>query len=195
MKDNRKNRVLDVKSNEVHHTYKAKWEKKWWFSLPPLVQFCLTYLWDYADNGGFVSPERIDDFNYKIFGTNEDKFLKEDYVLAEANKYRNIIRVVSDGYWLFEDYIRVQTRTISFNCSNGIDRKQLSGNQVKGYVRPYVEHGVNPETIRGIKKIILPKEDVLDEGEYGYNRALYDLVVADKKHNEADYIEAINKES
>ena len=194
MKDNRKSRVLDVKSNEVHHTYKAKWEKKWWFKIPPLVQFCLQYLWDYADNGGFVSPERIDDFNYKIFGTDEDKFLKEDYVLEQANQFRNIIRVVPDGYWLFEDYIRVQTRTISFNLFEGIDRKQGAGPQIKGYVRPYVEHGVNPETIRGIQRIKLPKDELLDVGEYGYNRALYDLVVADKKHNEADYLEEINKE-
>lgn len=194
MKDNRKNRVLDVRSNERHMTYKAKWEKKWWFKIPPLVQHCLNFLWDYADKGGFVSPERIDDFNYKIFGTNEDKFLDDSYVLKVANEHRNIIRVAPDGYWLFEDYIRTQTNRITLNCSEGIDRKQKSGNEVKGFIRPCIIHGVNPETIRGIKRIVLPKDEMLDIGEYGFNRELYDLVVADKKHNQADYLQAINKE-
>ena len=176
-------------------TYKAKWERDWWFKLPPLVQFCLSYLWDYTDNGGFVSPERISDFNYKIFGTNEDKFLNEDYVLEQANSVKNIIRVAPDGYWLFEDYIRTQTNRIKLDCSQGIDRKQKSGNEVKGFVRPYIIHGVNPETIRGIKRIVVPKDDMLDVGEYGFNRELYDLVVSNRKHNEADYLEKLNSES
>jgi hypothetical protein len=190
----RRDRVLDVKSNEVHHTYKSKWERDWWFLLPPSVQYCLVFLWDYADYSGFVNPERINDFNYKIFRYDVDKHLKQDYVLEQANQHKNLIRVAPDGYWLFEDYFRVQTRRISLDCSKGIDRKQGAGNEVKGFVRPFVEHSVNPETIRGLQRIKLPDEELLDVGEYGYNRALYDLVVADKKHNEADYLQAINKE-
>ena len=82
---------LDVRSNERHMTYKAKWEKSWWYKMPPLVQHCLNYLWDYADTGGFVNPDRIDDFNgiIRIIDYKSGNMLSSDLSLSNMDQIKD----------------------------------------------------------------------------------------------------------
>ena len=169
--DKHRNRPLIVKSHERHMTYKSKWECKWYYELSPTYQHCFNYLWDYADCAGFVDPDRIDDFNYKVYGNDKSNYHNKEQVFSQINKHREVIRNISDGYWLFEDYLKVQSNRVHLNASKGIDRGQGAGNQVKGIIRCFLEHNVNPHTIRGLN-FIPPEEDDLFHSEEGYNRAL-----------------------
>lgn len=177
MNEARRSRVLDVRSGERHHCYKAIWTKDWYYNMPIGVQLVFQYLWDYADSGGFVNPDRISDFNYTRI-KEPKKFLTEDYVLEWFNKHRDVIRVTETGYWYFEDYFKVQADRVKLDCSKGLDRKKkgddrnTTGGQVKGLVRSFIRHGVNPSTIRGLRIFIPPKDDDLFHSEEGYNQAL-----------------------
>ena len=146
--DNFRNRPLMVKSHERHMTYKSKWNSRWYYELSPTYQHCFNYLWDNADCAGFVDPERINDFNFRIYGNDKSKYITQEVALSQLNKHRDLIRVIPNGYWYMEDYFRVQSNRQCLNASKGIDRKDGTGNQVKGIIRPFVEHNVHPSSIR-----------------------------------------------
>tara|TARA_Y100001958_G_C21176513_1_gene507215 strand:- start:151 stop:723 length:573 start_codon:yes stop_codon:yes gene_type:complete len=170
--DNHRNRPLIIRSHERHMTYKSKWESRWYYKLSPTYQHCFNYLWDYADCAGFVDPDRLDDFNYKVYGNDKSEYNTQEEVFFQLNKYREVLRDIPDGYWFFEDYLRIQSNRMVLNASKGIDRNQSTGNQVKGIVRCFVEHNLDPSTVRGISFIPPDNDTDLFHSEEGYNQAL-----------------------
>ena len=66
------------------------------------------------------------------------------------NKKKRIIRVLDDGFWLLEDFWRIQ------HAKTVLDMNSNSG-WMKGFSREYEKHNIDPKSILGIHKVIYPK--------------------------------------
>ena len=136
-------------SGDRRMNFKGRWTSSWYFTLPAEARNLFDYMIDQSSPAGIFDPSDLEHFNFFTFRDEKEYFTSKG-ALSVLNKKRNIIRVLDNGFWLLEDFWRIQ------HGKTVLDFTSKSG-WIKGFRREFEKHNIDPKSILGIHKVIYPK--------------------------------------
>ena len=138
---------IQCASGDRRMNFKGRWTSSWYFTLPAEARNLFDYMIDQSSPAGIFDPSDLEYFNF-INSKDEKDYFTDRGALSVLNKKRNIIRVLDDGFWLLEDFWRIQHGTTTLDIS------KKSNGWMKGFSMEYEKHGIDPKSILGINNII-----------------------------------------
>ena len=122
-------------SGDRRMNFKGRWTSSWYFTLPAEARNLFDYMIDQSSPAGIFDPSDLEHFNFITYKDEKEHFTSKG-ALSVLNKKRNIIRVLDNGFWLLEDFWRIQ------HGKTVLDFTSKSG-WIKGFRREFEKHNID----------------------------------------------------